>query len=362
MLEYMGRGPFVKMGTLVPKHLDNRLHVEYFFCMPRQPRLDAPGTLHHVMVLGIDGKKIFLTRKDREDFLNRLAGLCKSDAFRIYAWAVMANHAHLLVRTGRQPLSKSMRRLLTGYAVNYNRRHKRHGHLFQNRFKSIICEDDPYLLELTRYIHLNPLRAGIVQDLAELRTYRWCGHSSIMGMVKREWQDNDIVLSCFGRRRKRAIEKYENFVEGGIKAGNRPELVGGGLIRSLGGWSQVLSLRRAGSKIFSDERILGNSEFVKNVIVDAEKKIKETLRLKKKVSELRSLALKVCKGEGVDESELCSGIRNRKVVRCRRIFCQIAVKKMGYSGANVARYLGITTSAVNRLAVSNELPEITEYS
>jgi putative transposase len=330
--------------------------------MPRHPRLDAPGTLHHVMARGIDGKKIFSTIKDREDFLNRLSGLCESDAFSIYAWAVMTNHAHFLVRTGRQPLSKSMRKLLTGYAVNYNRRHKRYGHLFQNRYKSIICEDDPYLLELTRYIHLNPLRAGMVKDLAELRRYKWCGHSSIMGEVKRDWQDNETVLSYFGERRKLAVEKYEEFVEGGIKAGNRPELVGGGLIRSLGGWSEVLSLRRAGSKIFSDERILGNSEFVKDVIADAEDKVKETLRLKRKVSDLHSLALKVCKGEGVDESELCSGTRNRKVVRSRRIFCQIAVKKMGYSGANVARYLGITTSAVNRLAVSIELPEITEYA
>ena len=119
-----------------------------------------------------------------------------------------------------------MRKLLTGYAVKYNLRHKRHGHLFQNRYKSIICEDDPYLLELTRYIHLNPLRAGIVKDLAELRTYKWCGHSSIMGMVTRDWQDTDTVLSYFGKRRKRAIEKYEDFVEGGIKAGNRPDYPG----------------------------------------------------------------------------------------------------------------------------------------
>ena len=119
----------------------------------------------------------------------------------------MSNHFHLLIRTGNQPLSNSMRKLLTGYVVNYNRRHKRYGHLFQNRYKSIVCEDDPYLLELTRYIHLNPLRAGIVKNLEQLGGYQWCGHSGIIGRVKREWQDRDTVLAYFGKRRKRAIEK-----------------------------------------------------------------------------------------------------------------------------------------------------------
>jgi REP element-mobilizing transposase RayT len=310
---------------------------------------------------GIDGVKIFSKRKDREDFLERVADLCRVEALSIYAWALIGNHFHLLVRTGNQPLSNSMRRLLTGYVVNYNRRHKRYGHLFQNRYKSIICEDDPYLLELTRYIHLNPLRAKIVKNLEELKGYPWCGHSVIVGRVKRDWQDRDTVLAYFGKRRKRAIEKYENFVREGIEAGRRPELVGGGLIRSLGGWSEVLSLRRVGSKVFSDGRILGSSEFVKDVIADAEQKARETLRLSSKISDLPSLAAEVCKGQEVDEVELRSGLRKREVVKSRRIFCQIAVRKMGYSGADVARFLGVNTSAVNRLAVSDELPEVVKY-
>jgi REP element-mobilizing transposase RayT len=310
---------------------------------------------------GIGGIKIFNNKKDREDFLERLADLCGGDALSIYAWALMKNHFHLLVRTENQPLADSMRKLLTGYVVNYNRRHKRYGHLFQNRYKSIICEDDPYLLELTRYIHLNPLRAGIVKNLDELKGHLWCGHSAIMGRVKREWQDTGTVLAYFGKRRERAIEKYKDFVGEGIDAGRRPELVGGGLIRSLGGWSQVLSLRRVGSKIFSDDRILGSSEFVKNIIADAEEKAKETLRLSLKISDLPSLAMEICEGEGVDEADLRSGLRKREIVKSRRIFCQIAVRKMGYSGAEVARFLGINTSAVNRLAVSDELPEVEKY-
>ena len=105
-----------------------------------------------------------------------------------------------------------------------------------------------------------------------------------MCKTERTWQDTETVLSYFGKRRKIAVEKYEDFVGKGISSGRRPELVGGGLIRSLGGWSQVLSLRRAGSKVFSDERILGSSEFVQDVISEAEERAKETLRLSFKVT------------------------------------------------------------------------------
>ena len=200
-----------------------------------------------------------------------------------------------------------------------------------------------------------------MKDVKELRRYEWCGHSVIMEEVKRQWQDSDTVLAYFGKRRKRAIEKYEHFVEEGVKGGDRPDLVGGGLIRSLGGWSQVLSLRRAGGKVFSDERILGSSEFVKSAISDVDAKTKETLRLHLKISDLESLARDISEGEEVDKAELRSGLRKKTVVKARKLLCQIAVKRMGYSGADVARFLGITTSAVNRLAVSDQLPEIEKY-
>ena len=126
--------------------------------MPRQARLDAPGTLHHVMARGIEGRNIFRTDKDRNDFLDRLAAQCEAEALKVYGWTLIPNHFHLLVRTGNRSISASMRKILTGYVVRFNRRHQRQGHLFQNRYKSIVCEEDPYLLELTRYIHLNPLR------------------------------------------------------------------------------------------------------------------------------------------------------------------------------------------------------------
>ena len=106
--------------------------------------MDAPGTRHHIMGRGIERTKIFRNKNDREDFLARLSDLCQSGFLIVYAWSLMSNHFHILARTGSQSLSKSMRKLLTGYVVNFNKRHKRSGHLFQNRYKSIVCEDDPY--------------------------------------------------------------------------------------------------------------------------------------------------------------------------------------------------------------------------
>ena len=310
---------------------------------------------------GIERTQIFRTDRDREDFLNRLQDLCRDENLTVYAWSPMPNHYHILVRTGRQSLSRSMRKLLTGYAVNFNLRHRRDGHLFQNRYKSIICEEDPYLLELTRYIHLNPIRAGIVGKLGELNRYRWAGHSVIMGRVRRDWQDRGSVLSYFGKGH-RAVEKYEQFVREGIPQGRRPELVGGGLIRSIGGWSEVLSLRQRGIKVASDERVLGDGEFIQRLLSEAEEKEKQTLRLSRKVLDLVSLTKRIVKGEGIEEMKLRSGKRKREVVRARRLFCQLAIGKMGYPGAEVARHLGVTTSSVNRLGVSDEVADLKKYS
>jgi len=136
--------------------------------MPRQSRIDAPGALHHIMVRGIDRNRIFHDDKDREDFIGRFSGLVQETRTRCFAWALMNNHVHLLLRTGAVAITSIMRRLLTGYAITFNRRHRRNGHLFHNRYQSILCEQDPYLKQLVAYIHLNPLRAGIEADVSSL--------------------------------------------------------------------------------------------------------------------------------------------------------------------------------------------------
>jgi len=326
--------------------------------MPRQARLDAPGTLHHVMARGIEGADIFRTDKDRNDFLARLAEQCESEALKVYAWALIPNHIHLLVRTGNRPIFASMRKILTGYVVRFNRRHQRQGHLFQNRYKSIVCEEDPYLLELTRYIHLNPLRAGIVRTLKELERYPWTGHSVIVGIVKREWQDREEILRYFGKRQEVAVKRYIAFIEEGDLQRRRPDLVGGGLLRSVGGWSEVVSMRRRGKGMASDERILGSGGFVERVIAETEAKERETLRLRRKVPELSALLRVVAEEEGMEEKELRGPRRAREVVRVTRRFCQLAVREYGHTGAAVARFLGVTTSLVNRYAASGDLLEL----
>ena len=329
--------------------------------MPRQPRLDTPGGLHHVLGRGIARTQVFRDDTDRADFVERVAALGRGRQWSVYAWALMPNHFHLLVRTGDAPLSQSMQRLLTGYVVNFNRRHRRSGHLFQNRYKSIVCEDNPYLLELTRYIHLNPLRVGRVKRLAALRGYPWTGHAALLGGVDRDWQDTATVLAHFGPKRRQAVERYAAFVRAGIPHGRRSDLGGGGLIRSAGGWAQVRALRRKGITVASDERILGSGEFTEHLLAEAASKEKETLRFSRRVVALATLARKIVAGAGVTEGELRSGSRKPAVVRARRLFCQVAVKGLGYSGGRVARFLGVTTSAVNRLAVSEELPECKRY-
>ncbi len=137
-----------------------------------------------------------------------------------------------------------MRRLLTGYAVSFNRRHRRRGQLFQNRYKSILCQEDAYLRELVRYIHLNPLRASLVKDLKALDKYPFSGHSVLMGKRKLGWQDADYVLKFYGRKKAAARQGYREYVKKGISDGRRPDLVGGGLIRSAGGWGAVKAMRR----------------------------------------------------------------------------------------------------------------------
>jgi putative transposase len=327
--------------------------------MPRQSRLDAPGVLHHVMGRGIEKRNIFVNDADRHDFIERLSGLSDDGAMDIYAWVLLPNHFHLLCKTRNRPLPSTMRKLLTGYVVNFNRRHRRYGHLFQNRYKSIVCQEDRYFKELVRYIHLNPLRAGLVDDLDHLAQSPWSGHSAVLGIYKMPWQDTEYVLSHFGQNRSRR-KNYLQFVKDGAGQGRRPELVGGGLIRSLGGWSQVLALRRKDQKAAYDQRILGDSDFVQDVTTGLDDLVKRNLRLSGRRIDIEGLAAGVCRQYKISLGELCSGSRRQSVVQARTVLSWIAVRELGYSGAEVARYLGVTNSCVTRIVASNTKPPVEE--
>jgi REP element-mobilizing transposase RayT len=298
------------------------------------------------MVRGIEGRKIFDNDRDRSDFISRIAQLVETTGIRILAWVLMSNHAHLLVLSGPKGISLFMRRLLTGYALSYNRRHGRIGHLFQNRYKSIVCEEEPYLLELVRYIHLNPLRAKEVKSLAELEQYPWSGHSVLVGRRKNNWQERRYVLRYFNDREGTAIRAYRRFIEEGKDQGRRPELVGGGLVRSLGGWSQVLSLRGKKESVEHDARILGGEDFVRDILREAGTGVRRQLRLTERREFIERWIKKICHEEGVGEEELRMGGGRRRVSRARARISYHLSHEFGIPMAEIARELGVCTSAI----------------
>lgn len=324
--------------------------------MPRLARLDAPGVVHHIMIRGIERRKIFLDQKDREDFLERLALLLPETKTACYAWVLIPNHAHFLFRTGSVPLATIMRRLLTGYAVKFNRRHHRHGQLFQNRYKSIVCQEEVYLKELVRYIHLNPIRAGIVSSLDELNRYPYCGHGTLMGKKERPWQEVDYVLGYFGRRGDGARKAYGEYVEEGVGQGRRDDLTGGGLIRSLGGWSEVKRLRAGGQgHRMSDERILGEPEFVEAVLSQANEGYERSCELKRQGYDLNRIARRVAAIYRIEEGEIFSKGRQQWRGQARSLLCFWAVREAGMSLREVAIRLEMSAPGVGYAVQRGEI-------
>jgi hypothetical protein len=238
--------------------------------------------------------------------------------------------------------------LLTGYAQQFNRRHRRHGQLFQNRYKSFLCEENAYLLELVRYIHLNPLRAGVVKDLKTLNNYAWCGHHVLMGKVSCDWQDSDYVLRLFGKREGPARRAYAAFIAKGQNQGRRHDLIGGGLIRSVGGWAALKDLQRDGIRVKGDERILGSSDFVEEVLKRANEELEKRTLLQAKGPDLDQLIKKVAKYYRIDVDELKTASKARTVSLARSVLCYLAVRKLLFSCTEVARTLNISASSVSK--------------
>ena len=316
--------------------------------MPRQARLDAPGALHHIIVRGIERRKIFADDDDPYDFIDRLGGIIEETHTGCYAWALIPNHFHLLLRTGSVPIATVMRRLLTGYATRFNRRHHRHGHLFQNRYKSILCQEDTYFLELVRYIHLNPLRARLVTGIDNLGKYPFSGHSAIMGKVPQAWQDIDKVLIQFGRQQRPARRSYRAFVTKGVEAGERGDLTGGGLIRSQGGWQPVKSLRRSGQHEKSDERILGDGVFVEKVLSQSQESFERRYALQAEGVDLHYIAEHIANLLGITREQVWMPGKYQQQVTARSLLCFWAVRELGFSMTSLAKQLGMSTTAVSK--------------
>lgn len=322
-------------GTLLEKFDSVKI-----LLMPRGPRLDAPGVLHHVMVRGIERRAIFRDDEDRTDFVTRLAVVAEAGALTIYAWSLLPNHAHLLVRTGNRALARSMRSLLTGYAGAFNRRHQRVGHLFQNRYKSIVVEEEPYLLELVRYLHLNPLRAGIVRDLQALERYPWTSHAALCGRMPRPWQATGEILARFARDPRRARAGYRAFVAAGVSQGRRSDLQGGGLIRSVGGWQAVQELRRGREAYMADERVLGSSAFVEAVLQEAEQQGQTRVRSRRRHLDLDILVQRVGESFGLPPEAVGGRGRVAPAPQARQLVAYLWVERLGRPASELARTWG----------------------
>ncbi len=322
--------------------------------MPRKSRIDAPGALHHIICRGIERRAIFKDDYDRDRFVERLATVLEQTGTLCYAWALIPNHFHLLIRTGSIPVAGVMRRLLTGYAVNFNWRHRRSGHLFQNRYKSILCQEEPYLLELVRYIHLNPIRAGLVADMKSLRGYPYCGHSRLMGKIKSGFQDTEKVLSMFGQTRREARKRYRDFVTEGLAVGKRPELTGGGLIRSAGGWHALKEFRRMGVHFKSDERLLGDSDFVDSVLKAAKEKLDRRCRLQAEGYGFEDVVSRVCEIYHLNRHDLLSWGKRRRRAMARSVVAYWAVRELGMSVREAGEKLGLSPSAASRCVQRGE--------
>ena len=296
----------------------------------------------------IERGRIFLDDTDRDHFVERLAALLSSTSTSCFARALIPDHSHLLVRTGCVPVSTVMRRLPTSYAVHFNRRHHRSGHLFRNRYKSILCRQDPYLLELVRYIHLNPLRAGIVSGLSELDRYPYGGHSRLAGALDDGWQDAESVWVLFAGNNQEARTRYRDFVQSGLSTGKRPELTGGGLVRSAGGRSGVQALRGIKEHMKSDERMPGDGGFVESALAGAREAMEHKYRLGNRGYDLAAILTRVSGIFNIPEARIKSSSKEPERVKARSVAACRAVEEPGLAGTEVGNELNPTQSAVGR--------------
>lgn len=212
--------------------------------MARKPRIHLPGGLYHVIFRGNGGQDVFLTAADRYRFYLLLQEGTHRFGYRVHAFCLMTNHIHLAVQIGEIPLSRGMQNLSFRYTRWINRRENRTGHLFQGRYKAVLVDGDSYLLELVRYIHLNPVRAGLVASPEE---YPWGSHRAYLGRETLPWLTTDWLLASFGEQVDRARAAYATFVLDGVAEERRPEFHGAGVDSRLLGDDDFLDKCLSGS-------------------------------------------------------------------------------------------------------------------
>jgi REP element-mobilizing transposase RayT len=303
--------------------------------MPRIVRIESPGSLFHIMAHSFEGKDLFVDDQDRIEFLSRFAKGLTNTGFQCYAWALMDNHYHLLVRSSELPLSKLMRSLNGGYARYYNKKHKKHGYLFQDRFKSVLCQEQDYAKELIRYIHLNPLRAGKVNSLDQLKTFAWCGHGFVLGVENangEKFQNRQYSLCHFGANESDAIEGYLQYLAKGC------------IDEDIGKSGKLSAIEAAEieSSFKGKLAVIGDKEFVKAAM----EKYKENLSRKHRKADyplvLDTISNKVCTEFGIAKNELLRRGRKNKRSDARAAFCYQSHRVELIPLSVIAKYLHTT--------------------
>ena len=285
--------------------------------MARKPRIHVPGALYHVMVRGNDGQAIFADDHDRETFCALVADGVARFGHRIHAYCLMPNHVHLALGVGETPASKIIQNLAFRYTRAFNRRARRTGHLFQGRFRAVLVDRNAYLFELVRYIHLNPVRAGLV---AEPEAWAWSGHRAYLGKAHTPWLDTAFVLGMFDENdRRRAQRRYAGFVREGLGEPYREELHVGA----------------------ADRRVSGSDAFVSDVLGIAGQGPRRT-------PSLSAIIAGVCAAWHLDEQALVLPGRRRDTALARAAIGWLAAETKAATLTEVARHFGRDVATVSR--------------
>jgi putative transposase len=301
--------------------------------MARRPRIHFAGALYHVISRGNRRQGIFRDEKDLKRLLTYLSHCKIRFPFRLYAYALMKNHIHLFLEVERVPLSKIMQSLLFRYTQYFNRQYRQVGHLFQGRYKAIVCDKDAYLLELVRYIHLNPVRARVVKRPED---YVWTGHLSYLGKREEDLIDQSFVLDQLGKDRSSAKRRYRRFVWDGITGGHEEK------------YYQV-----------KDQRYLGEDAFVERI----ERGKKESEDWMYEIP-LEVISREVARAIGSQEDELHSVRRSRQGSLGRGVVAYLARRISGYRVKEIADHFRRSSVAVSEAIrkVEDHLREDTGFA
>ncbi|NLP05328.1 hypothetical protein GX411_05205 [Candidatus Fermentibacteria bacterium] len=279
------------------------------------------------------------------DFLDRLGRSASQTGLSVHAWTIMPNHFHLLVEVGEQPLQIAMHRLLTGFSNYYNRRFEHRGHVFMTRYKSILVQKDGYRLELIRYIHLNPLRAGLVGSLAELQNYPWSSHTEVMTGIRTDWYDPRRVLDAFSRSTGKARDAYRRFLEEGLDQAESEEYENGCFLIGRRGIVEETGARVDQRRYDFPGPVLGSRDFARSIASQIEGRHR-TVRNRREMHEFVELVIEISVGLfGVNRAALHGGGRKGRISRARLVISRI-LEDAGLPRMDIARALHVTPSAV----------------